>query len=87
MTLNERRPAPYLSGNKTMHRPAHQRALREATSQTLHLVIEAIRAGNPNAFHTNESLKTRVFFDAPLRPLECDGFVMPHIASDPRWQR
>jgi hypothetical protein len=70
-----------------MHRPIHQRAPREATEQTLRLVIESIRAGNPEAFHTEETLKTRVFFNAPVRPLECAGFIRPYVAVDAQRQR
>jgi len=70
-----------------MHRPAHQRALREATAQTLHLVIESIHAGNPEGFQTEETLKTRVFFYAPVRPLECAGFIRPYVAVEAKRER
>lgn len=37
--------------------------------------LNLIRCANPNAFHTGQSLSSRVFFDQPMRNEPCLGFI------------
>ncbi|ALP62383.1 hypothetical protein AN416_07070 [Paraburkholderia caribensis] len=63
-----------------MHKPARAGTVRSKTAPTSDHQLD------PALIHTTGSLKTRVFFDQPARPLECAGFVKAHDASDPRWK-
>jgi hypothetical protein len=38
-------------------------------------VIERIKRQNPRAFHTEDTLDTRVFFNQPMRGEPCKGFI------------
>jgi hypothetical protein len=40
-----------------------------------------LRRANPKAFHTEESLTTRVFFEQPVRDEPCKGFVRFAVAT------
>ncbi len=70
-----------------MHLLAHQHALRNSNGERLDDVVERIRSQNPEVFHSEHSLKTRVFFDEPARPLESAGFIKAHNPTERRWVR
>ncbi|QCP55117.1 hypothetical protein FAZ95_38985 [Trinickia violacea] len=45
------------------------------TPDELDRVISTVQQRNPHAFHTQESLHTRVFFNQPLHGEPCKGFI------------
>jgi hypothetical protein len=52
-----------------------RRAIGSANAGTLDSVIERIKRQNPRAFHTEDTLDTRVFFNQPMRGEPCKGFI------------
>jgi len=70
-----------------MHLLARQHAPRNSNGELVIDADERIRSQSPEMFHNAHSLKTRVFFDEPARPLECAGFVKAHDPKDRRWLR
>ena len=62
----------------------HRELLRRSSRQQLADVVARIREANPEAFHTAESLASRVFIDEPVRDIPCASFLSPYVADDPR---
>ncbi|WP_175804189.1 hypothetical protein [Burkholderia cenocepacia] len=57
---------------------AEQQALLNASfegAEAVDTLIEALRVAHPNAFHTQDSLAARRFFDQPKNDLPHRGFV------------
>ena len=74
-----------------MHTPEHRQQLSDAAAvgapgsddriRAVDLVIERMRAENPGAFHTAESLGDRTFWHAPKHDLPMRGFVTAVIVG------
>ncbi|KVE13448.1 MULTISPECIES: hypothetical protein [Burkholderia] len=57
---------------------AEQQALLNASfegAEAVDTLIEALRVAHPNAFHTQDSLAARRFFDQPKHELPHGGYV------------
>ncbi|WP_050982879.1 hypothetical protein [Cupriavidus basilensis] len=58
---------------------ADERQVLITASQLSHDVVQEaihkIRAEHPDAFHSGDSLASRVFFDQPVRDEPCKGFI------------
>ncbi|MFM0407470.1 hypothetical protein [Paraburkholderia dipogonis] len=74
-------------GKSTMRQVAQKHARLNSNGESVADVAERSRSQSSEMFHTAHSLKTRVFFDEPARPLECAGFVKAHDPKDRRWLR
>ncbi|CAE6846690.1 hypothetical protein R75461_07277 [Paraburkholderia nemoris] len=44
-------------------------------AESLDQILKRIRRTNPDAFHTDETLSSRVFYDEPMGSEPCRGFV------------
>lgn len=57
-------------------------SLQAAKKTNLDKVVADLRQRNPTAFHTTESLRTRCFFDRPLRNEPCIGYLRNAVPDD-----
>ncbi len=74
-----------------MHTPEHRQQLSDAAAvgapgsddriRAIDLVTERMRAENPGAFHTAESLAARMFWHQPSHELPMRGFVTAVIVG------